>query len=192
MTNVADADYYIAIEDFYLNICKVHCNPGIIYGHDAIFKTTNAKYPFTHTDVRTISLPARQISFNFNNIFQNVRPNKVVEVFVSSQAVSGSFSLSPWNFQHFNLNEITLGVDGFPVGGNPVKVSFDESSGESSSIAAYCNLFDITGKFLQDAGNGLSRIFFSQGFALYAFNIEPDFDGLEYLTMKRSDKVNLE
>jgi hypothetical protein len=62
-------------------------NPGIIYGHDAIFKTTNAKYPFTHTDVRTISLPARQISFNFNNIFQNVRPNKVVEVFVSNQVI---------------------------------------------------------------------------------------------------------
>ncbi|CAG2216165.1 unnamed protein product [Mytilus edulis] len=186
-----DADYYLEIEDMYLSIAKIHVHPGIVYGHDSILRTVNAKYPIVQNDVRTISLPAGQISFNFNNIFQNNRPNKVLIAFTGSQNIAGDYSLCPWTFKHCHLSEINLKVEGVPVSGNPVRVKFDSSSGESS-IVAFRNLFEVAGKTLQDCGNGLNRDSFSEGYALYAFQLEPIFEGLDYLTLKRNERVNLE
>ena len=175
----------------YLAIAKVHVQPGIVYGHDSILRTVNAKYPIVQNDVRTISLPAGQISFNFNNIFQNVRPNKVLVAFTGSENIAGDYTLSTWTFKNCHLSEITLKVEGIPVSGNPIRVKFDPSSGESS-IVAFRNLFEVTGKSQQDCGNGLNRDSFSQGFALYAFQLEPSFEGLDFLTLKRNERVNLE
>jgi hypothetical protein len=62
----------------YLNICKVQVNPGVIYGHNEILKSTNAKYPFTNTDVKLLAIPAGNTSFSFDQLFNTLRPNKVV------------------------------------------------------------------------------------------------------------------
>ncbi|CAG2191791.1 unnamed protein product [Mytilus edulis] len=121
----------------------------------------------------------------------NNRPNKVLIAFTGSQNIAGDYSLCPWTFKHCHLSEINLKVEGVPVSGNPVRVKFDSSSGESS-IVAFRNLFEVAGKTLQDCGNGLNRDSFSEGYALYAFQLEPIFEGLDYLTLKRNERVNLE
>ena len=121
-------DFRIEIEEMYLNICKVQVNPGVIYGHNEILKSTNAKYPFTNTDVKLLAIPAGNTSFSFDQLFNTLRPNKVVIGFVSGKAVSGDNKLNPFNFKHYDLSEISLLVDGIPVGGNAMKMNFNPSS----------------------------------------------------------------
>ena len=45
---------------------------------------------------------------------------------------------------------------------------------------------------MNDAGNGISRIDFGGCYSLYAFNIEPDFDGLDYLTLTKTGNIRIE
>jgi len=118
MSDETNPDYKVEIEDMYLNICKITCTPGLIYGHAKILEKVPAKYPYINTDVKMMAIPQGQVSFTWNNVFQDVRPKKIIIGFVSSRAVAGDFKLSPWNFQHFNLNQIAVMVDGNPVSGN--------------------------------------------------------------------------
>lgn len=185
------ADYRIEIVSMHLNICRVSVNPGVIYGHNEILKTTNAKYPFVNTDVKLLSIPAGNSSFRFDQLFNSLRPNKVIIGFVSSKAASGDYISNPFRFKNYNLSQIALLIDGLPVGGNPMKLSFNGSNG-STYLSGYYSLFEVSGKSLQDSGNAIDRDDFTGGCALYGFQIEPEFDGLDYLTLLKQGNVRIE
>ena len=166
--------------------------PGIIYGHNEILKSTNAKYPFTNTDVKLPAIPAGNTSFSFDQLFNPLTPNKIVISFVSSKAVSCDYKLNPFNFNHYDLSEISLLVDRIPVGGNAMKINFNSSSG-ITSLVGFNSLFQASGKDMQDTGNGLDREDYCSGNTLYAFNIEvPEFEGLDYLTLLEQAIVRIE
>jgi len=78
MTNAASPDFKVLIEDIVLKACKVQINPAVIYGHAEILKSVNAKYPFTKTEVKQIAIAAGTVNFHQDQLFQNIRPNRVV------------------------------------------------------------------------------------------------------------------
>ena len=85
MTNELGSDYVIDIEDMVLKICKVQVSPAIIYSHAQILESRNASYPFTRTEVKMLAIPAGQINVALDQIFQNVRPDRVLVAMVKSR-----------------------------------------------------------------------------------------------------------
>lgn len=142
MSKEESADYNLVIEDIVLKACKIAVNPAVIYGQAEIMKTTNAKYPYTKTEVKLLTIPNGNISFTYDNLFQGLRPNRCCIAFVKSLAVSGNFQLNPFNFDNFNLTQIGLFVDGVPVGGNVMKLNVDASSGRTI-IPVYNSMFEV-------------------------------------------------
>lgn len=192
LTGDDSTDYKIEIQDMYLNICKVNVSNGLFVGHQNVLKSQiTAKYPYVNTEVKIISIPSGQITFAQNNIFPQARPSKVVVAFASSKSAAGDFKLSPYNFKHYNLNQIALKVDGIPVPGSVSNISYSSTNG-NLCIPAFYNLYDIAGKALNDEDNGIDRGDFGSGYALYAFNIEPDFDNLNYLSLIKKGTVSIE
>ncbi|KAJ8316755.1 hypothetical protein KUTeg_005701 [Tegillarca granosa] len=99
MTSESLPDYEIVIEDIIRKVEKVIVSPSVIYVHAEVFKHTNAKYPYTKTEVKMMTIPSGQLNFTWDNMFQGLQTNKVVITFVDSQAVSGSYSKNPFNFE---------------------------------------------------------------------------------------------
>ena len=66
-----------------------------------------------------------------------------------------------------------------------MKMNFNSSSGFNS-------LFQASGKDMQNTGKGLDIEDYCSGYALYAFNIEPEFEGLDYLTLLKQANVRIE
>lgn len=192
MTSQSTPDYKVVIEDIILKACKVQINPAVIYGHAEIMKTVNAKYPFTKTEVKQIALAKGTVNFAQDQLFQNIRPNRVVVAFVNAMGAAGYYTKNPFNFQHFNLNQIGLFVDNVPVTGNVMRLNFNAASGRTI-IPAFNNMFEVTDTWLQDAGNQLDRSDFAGGYAIYCFEIEPNFgnDG-SYLSLLKQGNVRLE
>ncbi|CAC5426310.1 unnamed protein product [Mytilus coruscus] len=132
MTSVSDPNFQIIIDDIVLKVCKIRLNPAVITAHAQKIRlnpavitahakklqTTNARYPYTRTEVRLISLPAGSLSFNYNNVFNGLRPIRCVIGFTESSSSSGSYTLNSFNFQHFNLGQIALKLNQVHVGGN--------------------------------------------------------------------------
>ena len=192
MTNELGPDFHLVIEDIILKVCKLQVNPAVIYGHAEIMKTMPALYPYTRTEVKMMAIPSGQVNFTWDNMFQGIRPQKLVIGFVNSQAVASSFSLNPFNFQHLSLNRICVYVDNMPVGGNAMRLNFDESVG-INSVSAFTNMFETTSKWTADAGNQIQRADFSKGYALYCFEIEPQFDSdVNYLTLLKQGNTRIE
>jgi len=192
MTKEASPNFKVIIEDVVLKACKVQINPAVIYGHAEILKSVPAKYPFTKTEVKQIAIAAGTVNFNQDQLFQNIRPNRVVVGFVNALGAAGDYTKNPFNFQHFNVNQIGLFVDNVPVSGNVMRLNFDATSGRTI-IPAFNNMFEVTDKWLSDSGNQLTRSDFAGGYALYCFEIEPNFgDDGTYLHLLKQGNVRLE
>lgn len=192
MTNAASPDFKVLIEDIVLKACKVQINPAVIYGHAEILKSVNAKYPFTKTEVKQIAIAAGTVNFDQDQLFQNIRPNRVVVGFVNALGAAGDYTKNPFNFQHFNVNQIGLFVDNVPVSGNVMRLNFNATSGRTI-IQAFNNMFEVTDKWLHDSGIQISRSEFAGGYAMYCFEIEPNFgDDGTYLHLLKQGNVRLE
>ena len=107
------------------------------------------------------------------------------------EAAAGSYTTNPFDFIHFDLKSIGLYVNNIPVSGNVIQVNFGASSGQTI-IPAYASLFQITEKYSKDSGNQIARNDFAKGFALYCFEIEPNFDVSDYLNLIKQGNVRLE
>ncbi|MEW8546475.1 MAG: hypothetical protein AB2693_23400, partial [Candidatus Thiodiazotropha sp.] len=132
-----------------------------------------------------------QVNFSYDNVFQSVRPKKIVIGFVNSRAVAGSYSLSPWNFAGYDLNQISVSVDGIPVHGNVLKMNFGSNTG-ADTVSALLWLLKASGKWMNDEGNAIERDDIAGGFALYAFDLEPTFEEGGYISLIKQGNVRID
>ncbi|XP_021357788.1 uncharacterized protein F54H12.2-like [Mizuhopecten yessoensis] len=184
-------NYKIEFEDVRLRIAKVKVNPAVIYAQSQTLTTTTAKYPFTESILKHVTLAAGGTSFTYDNIFQGMRPNFITVGFVNATAITGAYNQNPWFFQPFNVTSIGLYVDGIPVGGSTIKLDYDTSSGQTT-IPFLRNMFKTTGRWLSDCGLDIDRENISSGYSLCTFNLEPIFQGNQYLTLLKQGNVRLE
>ena len=99
-------NYKIDILDVYVlmkKMKKIKVNPALIFGHAESLKSSNAKYFFTRTEVRTQSIASGSTSFHWMNMFQGQRPNQIVVAFIKSSAVSGDYKTNPFNFLNCSI-----------------------------------------------------------------------------------------
>jgi hypothetical protein len=200
MTAEKNQEYAIVLEDVVLKIMKVCVNPGIILAHNAALSTTTCKYPFKRTEVRMQALPAGQISFVWDQIFQGLRPTKVLVAFVSAKAVSGSYEENPFNFANYDISHINLLCDGMSYGDSgALKLKYSKSGGQNM-VQAYTNLLRASGRWRTtgiEAGSiNITRQEVDSGYAIYAYILEPvlsksDSDGT-YIHLHRQGNLRLE
>lgn len=163
MSDDENPEFDIVIEDI---VCKVKVNPAIIFAHSETLKTTNAKYPYTKTVMKHITLIKGSTNAVLENIFQDVKPKRVIIGMTSTDALNGSFKLNPYNFKNYDVQQITMYCEGVPVDGIPLKLDFNDDRG-TENVAAYVKMFEYGGKWTMDAGNDISRTDFNQGYALF-------------------------
>jgi len=90
---------------------------------------------------------------------------------VDNRAFNGDRTLNAFNFQHFDLSEISLYLDGQQQHAlKPIHPNF----GKGLYVRAYNTLFAGTSKLNRDEGNHISREDFADGYALYAYDLTAD------------------
>ena len=185
-------NFKINIEDIYVLARKIRVNPAVLYGYSKILEKKNALYPYTKVECRSQSVATGSASFQWDNLFQGQKPEKVIIAFVKSKALNGDYTTNPFNFENCGINHIALYADGLPVGGNPLKMDFTQADG-TSIMRAYSNLLLSSGKWRQDEGIALDKNNFISGSTLFAFQLEPDFSHHgEFLTLVKNGNVRLE
>ena len=155
-----------------------------------MLENKNALYPYTKKEVRVQTIPTGSSSFNWENMFQGKKPERVIVSFVKSKALNGDYTTNPFNFEHCNIMQIAIYNDSLPVGGNPIKTNFSKTS--STVTRAYTNLLQSLGKWKQDDGFALDEAHFKSGSTLFAFQWEPNFSHHgEYLSLVKNGNSRL-
>lgn len=180
------------IRNLKLKVCMVSVSPGVILGHAAALKNANALYPFTRVEMFNHSVPAGDSNVHLRNLNTKSVPTRLVVGMVSAAGYNGAYKKNPYNFQHFNVTDISLVVNDIVVGGEPLHVNFDKTETKARDyVAAYKNMFSTTGTEGENFGNDIAISDFADGYALFCFNLEPFSKPGKYLNLVKTGFVRL-
>lgn len=190
MSSTADKFHEkLVILDATLLVRKVRLSPSVLLAHAAALEKAPAKYPFTRTDVKTYTIPSGLHDKSIPNLHMGQVPKRIVIGFVSNEAFNGSYKLNPFNFQHFNLNYLTLHVDSEQIPVQPLTPDFKNGN----YVEAYNTLFAGTGVHWKDEGNDISYADYGNGYTLYVFDLTPDLSAHEaHWNLQKQGVVRLE
>ena len=158
---------------------------------DDIYQKTikaNAIYPIARVKVKESVIPIGGKTHNIPHFVSGELPEKIFIGIVTNDAAVGDYKKNPFNFQHFNLSELSLIVNNTVHGGTPLTFDFDDEQFESW----YWSLFEASGKKFRDDGMLIERDDYKGGYALYAFDISPSVCNIgEYRDPERRGNISI-
>ena len=167
---------------------KVKLSSAVFLAHAKALETSNAKYPIKRVVCKALSIPNNYMDSNHEKLFSGQLPTRLVIGLVDNRAFNGDRQRNPFNFQHFNLSEIALYLDGQQEYAlKPLQVDFNNNL----YIRAYNALFAGTCKLNQDEGNCISRIDFANGYALFAYDLTANLADDSHFNLVKTGSVRL-
>ena len=162
--------FHVEILSAKLLVRKLKISPNLALAHEQLLASKPAKYPITRVEVKVFHLPKGQKSFTHDNLILGNLPKRICIGIVDNKAFNGDYLLNPFNFQHCNVNFLSLHLDGNQIPWAPLKPSFSHNN----FIRAYFTQFTGGDGTSSDTGNCIDRDDFKQGNALYCFDLTPD------------------
>ena len=113
------------------------------------------------------------------DIYLGVVPNHFVLALCSSEGFNGSFSKTPFNFYHYNLDCLNVTVNGTPTPSESLRPDFQQ--GDYTSC--YLTLFDQT----QKQSGLISEKDYPNGYCIFVFRIQSQCGGDLYSREKEGN-----
>ena len=186
MYNSDDDLFNINIESMYLKVRRVVVSPSIMLNHAMALEKTNAKYPIKKVLVKPITLNFGSNSQTLSNIHTGIMPNRIVLAFVNTNAMTGSFKLNPFYFQHFNMESVAIKIASQNVPYS-TPLEFRPKDNNHDVIEAYNSLF--TG--IREAPNDISYNEYKNGNFIFAFDLTPDLCSSEHYNILKDGNLEI-
>jgi hypothetical protein len=188
MSDVAFPTYRLQIVECKLYVRKVKLSSSVFVAHAKALERGNAKYPINRVVCKTFTVPRGNLDLSQENLFSGQLPNCIVIGLVDNDSFNGAWNKNPFNFQHFNLTQMKVYIDGQNQYISPIEP--DYANGQH--VRAYLSLFEGTGKYGKDEGLDVSREDYPNGYALYAFDLTPDIAEDDHLNLAKEGTVRLD
>ena len=164
----------IHILDAVLFVRRVRCAPAVLAGHELGLTTKNAIYPYQKSEMLTFTIAAGSQSCVKDGLFRGLMPKFIIAALVDGRANSGDYRLDAFNFQHFNLNYISLFHNGQAL---PYRTGYTPDFAEGKYIKDYfISIVQNMEHMNRNVNNGITESdFASGGRTFFTFNLAPDF-----------------
>ncbi|KAF4519026.1 hypothetical protein B566_EDAN001611 [Ephemera danica] len=155
---------------------KLHCD--LFNTSKFILNVIDIRFPYPYKRVEmhnyTISMGSQH--HTIENMFLGRIPCRVIIGLVSHPAFSGSFLKNQYNFQHFDVNYLTLFKNCEQLFSRPYAPTFGT---DATNAMPYIQSFINTGNHLADDGYCVSMKDWQNGHCLYPFDLTPDLSAHE-------------
>ena len=188
MSSAQQPAYKIKLHDCKLFVRKIKLSPSVFVAHAKALEVGNAKYPVRRVICKTFTVPRGNLDFSQENLFTGQLPTRLVIGCVDNDSYNGDYDKNPFNFKHYNLNQIKVYLDGQHQHIRPLEPNF----ANNHFVGAYMSLFSGTGKVQRDEGNDISREDYPGGYALYAFDLTPDLAEEGHFNLVKEGSVRLD
>ena len=118
--------YKIPIVDAIFYVKKIQLTLSVFNVINTILNDKNAQYAITRTTPKVFSVPRGQQSQHIDNAFLGEIPKRIAVCMMDNDSYNGNYKKNPFNFQHYNLTQIGISVNGEEVPFKPLKLNFDE------------------------------------------------------------------
>ena len=177
--------YKVKITHASFFIRKVKVNPAIVLAQAKALQTTTAKYPVKRVVQKVFSIPKNNLNIVEDNIFLTQKPNRLIIGLVDSRAFNGDYMLSPFQFQHFDINSLSLYIDGS-------QINFKPNFNTDCYARSYQSLFAATGMNWKDFGNTVKYNEYKKGKTLFCFDLTPSLAGGDMVEIPKATNIRLE
>ena len=162
--------YKITIVDAILYVEKIELTPSVFNAINTLLNDKNAQYAITRTTPpKVFTVPRGQQSQHIDNAFLGEIPKRIAICMMDNDSYNGNYKKNPFNFQHYNLTQTGISVNGEEVPFKPMKLNFDDKP-----IVTACNtLFSSTGKLHGNSGSIIKREDYSEGYPIIVADLTP-------------------
>ena len=91
---------------------KVKISDEVLVAHALALERANAFYPLSRVDVQGRTINVGVTSEQFENVIKGTLPKRIIIGMVESDAYNGSLNKNPFNFQNFNIESLTVSING--------------------------------------------------------------------------------
>ncbi|XP_062841285.1 uncharacterized protein F54H12.2-like [Trichomycterus rosablanca] len=180
--------YKVNILSASLFVKKVSVSPGVRLGHAQALLSTTAKYPIDRVCVKIFSIPVGTRVSNHENLFLGTLPKSIILCMVENQAFTGAYNRNPFAFKHYDLEFLAVYLDGQQFPSKPHQPDFQSGS----AVREFFQLALASGRHLKNQALSINRQEFLQGYTLYAFNLTPDEECGQHVSLVKSGNIRLE
>lgn len=169
-----DSKSIIKIHQANLIMRQHKINPDILLAHSKVLQSgSTAKYQFKRIVTKTHTTTSGTQTLSIENLIFGSLPTLITIAFVSNGAYNGARNTNPFNFHHYNIQQLYLVVNGMTVPTRPIE--YDFTTANSKNIArGFHELYVGTGYHFYDKGNQITKDLFENGYFLQVFNLCSD------------------
>ena len=160
--------YKITVVDAILYVKKIQLT-SVFNAINAVLNDKNAQYAITRTTPKVFTVPRGQQSQHTDSAFLGEIPKCIAICMMDNDSYNGNYKKTPFNFQHYNLTQIGISVNGEEVPFKPLKLYFDDKL----VVTAYNTLFSGTGKLCGNSGSIIKRKDYSEGYTIIVADLTP-------------------
>ena len=183
-----DVAYKISMVSASLFVKKATVAPAVRLGHAQALLSATAKYPIDRVCVKKFSIPTGSRVVNQENLFLGTLPKSIVIAMVDNDAFTGAYNKNPFAFKHYDLEFLALYMDGQQFPAKPLQPQYLEGN----AVREFYQLALASGRHLKNRAMLIDREDFLNGYTLYAFNLTPDEECSQHLSLIRNGNIRLE
>ena len=185
-TEVPD-NYKFVVEDVHLLVQEWDVSDGYAMALGNTLAQEMIPYPLTSVQMRSFFIPENRMDSPVNTLFTTHCPKRVIVGLVDSASFNGNYKHTPFNFQHFNLQNMYLDFSGRTIPSRPMALDY----GSDKFAHAYLQMLEGLGYARSDSSNGITLEMFKNGFNFYVFEISPTVHSSEVFDMIRQSNLSL-
>ncbi len=178
--------YKTKITGMTFHVRQVNLLPSLMTSIAKQRESKSVQYPLRRlvTTTKTLNTGVRLCD---EELFKDQKPRRIFICMTTEAARSGALDKNPFNFQHFNLQEIKLQSGNELINGQILTPDFDNND----YALSYFSLFSNTGNFLGDQGLDVTYSDYKSGYAIFVFDLTPDLDDGEHLSIVKRGIIRL-
>ena len=161
--------YKITIVDAIFYVKEIELTPSVFNANNRVLSDKNAQYAFKRTTHKVFTVPKGQQSQHIDNAFLGEIPKRIAICVMDNDSYNGNYKKNPFNFQHYNLTQIGISVNGEEVPFKPLKLNFDDKL----FVTACSTFFSDTGKLHGNSGSIIKREDYSEGYKIIVADLTP-------------------
>lgn len=165
--------YKVKITSARLEMVKVKMSPTVLIAHNKELEKRNALYPIRRGELKTFSIAVGSLQVTKESLFVGKLPRRLVIGLMDSAGFAGDVAKNPYAFHHFDVNSISVVVDGDRYPSRALTPDFTNGH----YVEAFQTLFTGAGMANEDRALSINRHDYANGYTMYVIQLcpgEPD------------------